>query len=67
MDLLFERVKRTFRDYDTPTLERLHAGYYEIYRSILSDEGDDQFYKPRSGRQQCLLAELCRRFTRLIC
>ena len=49
MEELFARVEQAFADYDVSTLKRLHAFQHEVYRSILADEGGNQFYMPHSG------------------
>jgi hypothetical protein len=46
---LFERVESAFASYPIDTLERIHALQHSVYRSILANEGGNQFYTPHSG------------------
>jgi hypothetical protein len=41
-------VERVFQEYNPDILERMHAFQYKIYRQIIRNRGDNQFYQPRS-------------------
>jgi hypothetical protein len=47
--VLFDCVKKAFREYDKDTLERLEGIQMEIYRCILDDDGGNDYQIPHSG------------------
>jgi hypothetical protein len=48
-EVLMDSVTQAYNDYPTETLVRIHALQFEIYRSVMMNQGGNQFYTPHSG------------------